>query len=211
MRISGFAYRVLRAPRKGIARVHLGPGQGNYLAGWINVDANIFSAKADVWSDLTGALPFRDSTVDVFYAHHVIEHLPDRCLPRLFREMYRCLKPGGCVRVGGPDAQSAAKKLVEGDIGWFSSDFPDKRSSIGGRFANFLLCGGEHVALLTESYIAELAGAAGFARIRRCLPARDTGYPGLIDGKVLGKEWESDYETPHTLIVEAEKPPGEIG
>ena len=206
MRLSALAYRWLLAPRKGLVKVHLGPGQGNYLDGWLNLDANIITAKLDIWADLRSALPFRDATIDVFYAHHVIEHLPDRQLPRLFREMYRCLKPGGCLRLGGPDAFGAAKKLVQGDTQWFSSDFPDKRTSIGGRFANFLLCGGEHLTLLTESYLSELAENAGFVNIRRCIPSRETAYPGLIDDAVLCREWESDFDTPHTLIVEASKP-----
>jgi predicted SAM-dependent methyltransferase len=206
MRVSGLAYRWLAAPRAGLVKVHLGPGKGNYLPGWINLDANIVSAKVDVWADLTGKLPFRDGTVDVFYSHHVIEHLPDRSLPRFFADMYRCLKPGGCIRVAGPDAFAAAKKLVEGDIAWFSSDFPDRRASIGGRFANFLLCGGEHLTLLTESYLRELAAAAGFVDIERQLPTRETRYPRLIDEAVLGKEWENDLHTPHTLVIEARKP-----
>lgn len=206
MRVSGLAYRLFVAPREGVVKVHLGPGRSNYLEGWINLDANIVSAKVDVWADLTGALPFHDATVDAFYSHHVVEHLPDRALPRLFRELHRCLKPGGCIRIAGPDAHAAAKKLVEGDLAWFSSDFPDRRASIGGRFANFLLCGGEHLTLLTESYLAELAGTAGFVDIARCLPARETGYPALIDQAVLGREWESDWGTPHTLVVEARKP-----
>ncbi len=206
MRVNALAYRVLRAPRTGVVKVHLGPGQRNYLAGWINVDANIVSAKVDVWADLTGKLPFRDRTVDIFYAHHVIEHLPDRALPPLFREMFRCLKPGGCIRMAGPDAESAARKLVEGDRAWFSSDFPDRRSSLGGRFANFLLCGGEHLSLLTASYLEEVATGAGFVRIGRRLPVKETAYPGLMDSAALAMEEEDDFACPHTLVVEAEKP-----
>jgi predicted SAM-dependent methyltransferase len=206
MRLNGHLYRTFRAPRTGTVKVHLGPGQGNYLDGWINVDANLLTAKIDLWADLTGPLPFHDSTIDVVHTHHVIEHLPHRNLPGLFKEIHRCLKPGGCIRVCGPDAEAAAKKLVAGDIAWFSSDFPDRRTSIGGRFANFLLCGGEHVALLTESYLAEVAGDAGFVNIRRRMPVRETGYPRLIDSPVLSKEFESDFETPHTLVVEAERP-----
>ena len=102
MRVNAKLYRALRAPRSGRVKVHLGPGQRNYLAGWINVDANLLTAKIDVWADLTGGLPFRDATVDMFYSHHVIEHLPDAALAPLFAEMYRCLKPGGCIRIVRP-------------------------------------------------------------------------------------------------------------
>jgi predicted SAM-dependent methyltransferase len=121
----------------------LGPGQEKYIPGWINVDANLLTAKIDVWANLLDPLPFHDGSVDCVYSHHVIEHFPDSHLPDHFRQLARCLKDGGAVRIGGPHAQSAALKLLEADGSWFS-DFPDRRTSVGGRFANFLLCRGEH-------------------------------------------------------------------
>jgi len=182
MRLNGWLHRNLRAPRKGTVKVHLGPGRKNYLAGWINVDANCFTAKCDVWANLNNALPFPDNTVDVFYSHHVIEHLPDALLPFHFREMFRCLKNGGVVRVGGPNGDSAMRKYVEGDVAWFS-DFPDKRGSLGGRLANFILCRGEHLAILTPSYLTELAGATGLVNLQICLPAKQTHYPTSLTRK----------------------------
>src|ERR1035438_3993375 len=71
MRVNSFCYRHLRAPRSGVVKVNLGPGQNNYLPGWINVDANMFTGKCDVWADLRFKLPFRDASVDVVYSHHV--------------------------------------------------------------------------------------------------------------------------------------------
>jgi predicted SAM-dependent methyltransferase len=62
---------------RGKVKVHLGPGQKNYIPKWINIDANIFSAKADLWADLRYRLPFHNSTVDAVYSHHMIEHLHD--------------------------------------------------------------------------------------------------------------------------------------
>jgi predicted SAM-dependent methyltransferase len=204
---SGRLYKHLRAPRpsKSPVRVQLGPGRVRYLEGWINVDANILTAKTDVWADLRDELPFRDNTVDVFYSHHVIEHLPDRLVGFHIREMFRCLKRGGIIRIGGPNAEAAARKLIEGDHDWFS-DFPEKHTSIGGRFANFLLCGGEHRTLLTFSYIEELASAAGFVDLHQCVPITETSYPELIGKQVLALECENTPAIPHTLIVEARKP-----
>jgi predicted SAM-dependent methyltransferase len=202
---SGAVYRRLLAPRSGVVRVHLGPGQANYLPGWINVDANLITGKVDVWSDLRRALPFRDATVDQFYSHHVIEHLPDSVLPFHFAEMARCLKPGGAIRIGGPNGDEAIKKFVEGDAGWFV-DWPDKRRSIGGRFANFILCRGEHLTILTESYVRELLEDAAFVDITRRAPGLDTGYPDIVDSRVLALEQESTPEAPHTLLLEARKP-----
>src|SRR5689334_4739045 len=127
MRLNACLYRTFRAPTAGLIRVHLGPGQKNYFQGWVNLDANPLTAKIDVWADLTSRLPFKDSTIDAFYSHHVIEHLPDTELARLFDEMYRCLKPGGIIRMAGPHGDNAIIKYMENDAEWFG-EWPDKRA-----------------------------------------------------------------------------------
>lgn len=205
MKLNGVLYRGLRAPKNGTVKVQLGPGQQHYLKGWINVDANIFTRNCDVWADFRNKLPFRDQTIDAFYSHHVIEHLPENLLPFHFCEIFRCLKPGGVFRIGGPNADSAIEKFQERDKGWFS-DFPDKRRSLGGRFSNFILCRGEHLAILTFSWLEELAGEAGFKSLWRCAPITETHFPHVFDEQVLKNEWESTPEVPHTLIVEGQKP-----
>ncbi len=203
MRLNGLLYRAFRAPAEGTVKVHLGPGQSNYLDGWVNVDANMFTGKCDVWADLRYPLPFRDGTVDVIYSHHVIEHLPD--LPGHFAEMFRALKPGGVFRIGGPNGDSAIRKFVEGDSAWFS-DFPDKRKSLGGRFENFIFCRQEHLTILTFSFLEELLSEAGFVDLVVRQPCKDTGIPQFIDSALLGKEWESTEDCPHTLLIEGRKP-----
>ncbi len=204
MRANGAFYRAVLAPRGDeVVRVQLGPGQKNYLPGWINVDANTFTGKCDVWADLRNPLPFRDGTVDAFYSHHVIEHLPD--LRAHFDDMFRCLKPGGVFRVGGPNGDMAMRKFVEGDAAWFI-DFPDRRDSLGGRFENFIFCRREHLTILTYSWLEELATTAGFIDVRACRPGGETSYPSQFTPEVLAKEPEPTPDCPHTLIVEARKP-----
>ena len=126
MRLNGAFYRKFRAPRSGVVKVQLGPGREHYLDGWINLDANIFTKNCDVWTDFRNKLPFRDGSVDAFYSHHVIEHLPDGLLLFHFREMFRCLKSGGVFRVGGPNGDEAIRQFHQGNRDWFG-DFPDKR------------------------------------------------------------------------------------
>ena len=204
MRFNAFRHRLFPR-RRGTLKVHLGPGQMNYLDGWINVDANFVTAKIDLWADLGDKFPFTDGTVDAFYSHHVIEHLADAKLPRHFGEMFRCLKNGGVIRVGGPNGDVAIDRFISGDSKWFSN-FPDNRRSIGGRFANYILCRGEHLTILTASYLEELAGDAGFREISFCKPVVETRVPKVFDDQVMSKEWESTPEFPHTLIMEARKP-----
>lgn len=207
MWLNGAVYRRVRAPRAGTVMVHLGPGQVRYLPGWINVDANLFTAKIDVWADLRNKLPFRDGTVDAFYSHHVIEHLPDAHLGRHFADMFRCLKPGGVIRVGGPNGDEAVRRLVAGDAGWFP-DWPDKRSSIGGRFVNFVFLRNEHLTMLTFSYLEELATAAGFVNVQAVKPCTETHHPAVFDEGVIGKELCGPPDAPLTLMIEAVKPGG---
>lgn len=204
MRFNAMRHRLLCSNTKR-RFVQLGPGQGNYLENWINVDANFLTAKIDIWADISSKLPFRSESVEAFYSHHVIEHLPDCKLPALFREIFRCLKPGGVFRIGGPNGDTAAERFLACDYGWFS-DFPDKRRSVGGRFANFLLCRGEHLTILTASYLQELATNAGFDDLTVCKPCSDTKFPSIFDHRVLAKEWESTPVHPHTLLVEGRKP-----
>ncbi|HEX4131796.1 MAG TPA: methyltransferase domain-containing protein [Pirellulales bacterium] len=207
MKLNGWMYRQFRAPRNGsdTIRVQLGPGQEHYLEGWLNVDANAFTARCDVWADLRNPLPLRDGTVDALYSHHVIEHLPDAMLEAHLRDVYRCLKPGGAFRIAGPNGDMAMRKYVEGDSRWFSN-FPDRRESLGGRLTNFIFCRGEHLTILTHSYLEEIARRVGFPALRVCRPTVDTNFPELFDAQVLAHEHEDTLEAPHTLVVEGQKP-----
>ena len=90
MRMNALIYKNLRAPRAGqFVKAHLGPGQKKYMPGWVNIDANRFTGRCDVWADLRYPLPFHDSSVDAMYSHHMIEHLPD--LTKHFADVFRCL------------------------------------------------------------------------------------------------------------------------
>jgi hypothetical protein len=97
------------------------------------------------------------------------------------------------------------RMYLENNRPWFS-DFPDRRASIGGRFANFILCRGEHLSILTPSYLRELCEEAGFEQFRVCAPGTETGSPEIFDSSVLSLEQESSITCPHTLVIEASRP-----
>jgi hypothetical protein len=61
-------------------------------------------AGARVLCDLTGTLPFRDSSVDEMLLQHVVEHILD--IAALMQEVVRIGKPGALVRVITPHFSS---------------------------------------------------------------------------------------------------------
>ena len=188
--------------KKKILKLHLGPGKKNYIDGWVNIDANMFTGKCDLWADLRYPLPFKSSSVDFCYSHHMIEHLPN--MKSHFKDIYKILKPGGIYRFGGPNGDTAIKKFLDNDKKWFS-DFPDHRKSIGGRFENFIFCRQEHLTILNFSYLCEILEEVGFFNTSRFLPTKETSKPEIFS-QCFKYEYESDFENPHTLILETQKP-----
>jgi len=60
-------------------------------------------------------LPFPDSSQEVVYASHVLEHLPDQVLAHVVREVHRVLKPGGGFRIEVPDSELLMRAYAERD------------------------------------------------------------------------------------------------
>jgi SAM-dependent methyltransferase len=78
-------------------RVNIGAGQTR-IPGFINVD---ISDKADISLDVgKDGLPFGDSSVDVIFSYHTLEHVPDYLFA--LSEIHRVLKHGGRFLVGLP-------------------------------------------------------------------------------------------------------------
>jgi len=101
---------------------------------------------------------FADDSVDLIYAAHVLEQFGRYRIFDVVSEWYRVLKPGGILRLAGPDFAKAARHyLAHGDI----------REVIG------LVVGGQadaddfHKALFDEVNLGELLLDVGFASVDR--------------------------------------------
>ena len=110
MRINSFRIKYFNSFKKKPLKLHLGPGQKKYIDEWINIDANMISAKCDLWLDLRYKLPFKNSSVDCCYSYHMVEHLPS--MKSHFVDIFRILKSGGIYRFGGPNGDTAMKKFI---------------------------------------------------------------------------------------------------
>src|SRR5262249_7306496 len=122
----------------GPRHLHLGCGP-KYLPDFVNIDGNPFH-KVDLWLDVRNGLPFASNSVDSIYSTHMFEHFfPDE-LQGLLRECVRVLKPGGGIRLVVPNLNSAILAYGQNRLDWFSSAFPRRFDSLGGRFSNFIFC-----------------------------------------------------------------------
>lgn len=77
---------------KGKIMLNLGCGSQR-IDGYIGID-NRDCGQEMIW-DVRGGIPFPDNSVDEVYSCHFVEHLTDRESTKLFKEIYRVLKPKG--------------------------------------------------------------------------------------------------------------------
>lgn len=82
-------------------KINLGSGC-DYKKGWINLDFDK-SANADITTDLTQKLPFKDNNIDFILLQDVLEHLTKEDAKNLLRECLRILKTNGKIQIRIPD------------------------------------------------------------------------------------------------------------
>jgi len=82
-------------------KLHLGSGSV-YIPGFINVDVDR-NLQADVYDDISKLRKFRDSSYELIYACHVLEHFSHDEVPHVLKNWTRVLKPGGKIYISVPD------------------------------------------------------------------------------------------------------------
>ena len=89
---------------------------------WINMDfSNEFYASVQNGNMITHDLslrkdfPFGDRSVNVYYCSHVIEHLNNQCVQKMFDEVYRTLKKDGVFRLTCPDMEYLLSDVKNGN------------------------------------------------------------------------------------------------
>lgn len=92
-------------------RLNLGCGSV-YLPEWTNVEFKSPDSSV-IEHDLREPLPFRDSSFQVVYHSHVLEHLEPLEAAQLLEECHRVLAPGGILRMVVPDLESKARLYLE--------------------------------------------------------------------------------------------------
>lgn len=90
--------------------------------GWLVTNVN---ATTRHYLDATAPWPFEDGSLELVYADNMIEHVPLEAGRVMFAEAYRCLRPGGVIRLVTPDLRKhvelylAGASSVDGEVGAF--------------------------------------------------------------------------------------------
>lgn len=65
-------------------------------------------------------LPIEGASAKIIYSSHTVEHVSDDAVQNLCNEAFRCLEPGGLLRITtGPDAETDYRAMLAGDEDWF--------------------------------------------------------------------------------------------
>lgn len=91
-------------------------GSDKLLPGWLNTDIAPAS-RAVTYLDAARPFPLPTGAFDFIFCEHFIEHIERKDAANCLSETFRCLRPGGVLRVATPDleryAELFSKVLVE--------------------------------------------------------------------------------------------------
>ncbi len=86
--------------------------------------------------DLTKKFPWADSSIDIIYSSHTLEHFSKDDGQRFLVECHRVLRENGIIRVIVPDLRYNVIEYIEGRI--YAEDFVEKLSVLYGNSNNAL-------------------------------------------------------------------------
>jgi predicted SAM-dependent methyltransferase len=179
-------------------KLHLGCGT-RYIPGFIHVDI-LDAPHIDYRSSVDNLCDFKDDSVDLIYASHVLEHFGRYEVEAVLKGWYRVLAPGGVLRIAVPDF-AAVVALYE------QEGLRDGQSGLVG-----LVCGGQrnqydfHKIIFDEAFLGYMLKKVGFGEIRRW-NWRDTEHASVDDfSQAYLPHQDREHGRLMSLNVEAVKP-----
>ena len=91
----------------------------DYFSDWYKkYEKNISSG---IHYDMLSMKPveINDSSTEIIYSSHVIEHLTDEAVLFFFKESFRILKKGGLIRITAPDVDLHYKAMIKNDTEFY--------------------------------------------------------------------------------------------
>ena len=192
--------------RSGLA-VNVGCGPHG-RPGWVNIDARPHPGVTCIF-DARKRLPFEDGAVRILFAEHFLEHLDfGEEAPLFLAECFRCLEPGGVVRLVVPDAGRYVRACARLDWralarmrplrpgrrdAWFGCTVHTPMELLNLVFRQ----GGEHRFAYDEPTLARVLRLHGFRRVAAARPGRS---------RAAGLALDRPERFSESLYMEAERP-----
>jgi len=137
-------------------KLHLGCGI-RYIPDFIHIDIRKFP-HIDYVTSVDKLDMFKDNSVDLIYACHLLEHFRRNQIENVLKEWYRVLKPGGILRLAVPDFE----KLVE-----VYFKYKDLKLILGPLVGRQDYPESTHYVVFDFSTITEILKKVGFKNIHR--------------------------------------------
>ncbi len=119
-----------------------------------------------LWADATKRIPLPDSSAQVIYTSHMIEHLGLIGARTFLREAYRVLAVGGVIRIAVPDLKRLIEQyIVHGDANSFMEQTllgREKQNSLINRLKYLLAGDRRHLWMYDGPSLCRLLVASGF-------------------------------------------------
>lgn len=130
-----------------------------------------------VWADATKRIPFPDSSIEVLYTSHMVEHLDREEVQKFLEEANRVLNSDGIIRIVVPDLRKLATQYITNE----DADLFVEKSRLAGRRhrrlldkLKYLIIGDRHHLWMYDGLsICRLLSVMGFKE-PQILPAGST-------------------------------------
>lgn len=192
-----------------IRKLNLGAGPVG-LKGWLNCDLqHEKTPNAYIYLDIRERFPFGDQLFDYVFSEHLIEHVSLVHGEFFLAECFRCLKPGGRIRIATPDlsrlvagylAQDPASQRYVDRV--FADFFPGATTKTPAAALNNIMNNFGHRFLFDEQTLRLMLTNAGFHGVVRQAVgvSEDPELRGIeVHGDSVGPEL-NEYET---MVLEA--------
>ena len=174
-------------------KLEIGPGPKKLGSDWTTVGDFEREGVVDhvcMWGHQD--LPFEDSSFDLVYASHALEHVPWYLVDHAISECFRVLAPGGRIEIHVPDFEYIVNSYLNKKVGdhwvkynnrehhliWASS----RLFSYGPTFSNY------HKSAFDQDYLFFLLSKAGFTDPTRLTEGAAFKYHGAINIGVSAKK-----------------------
>tara|TARA_R110000824_G_scaffold401547_1_gene612848 strand:- start:6151 stop:6696 length:546 start_codon:yes stop_codon:yes gene_type:complete len=140
-------------------KINMGCGWRNFGTDWIHIDGGDYEHLD--YKDITLLKQFKDNSVDLIYASHVIEYFDRKQVINILKEWQRVLKPSGILRVAVPDFKSMASLYLSKNY---------KLNQILGPLYGKMKMGNTtifHKTTYDFDSLAHVLGMCGFSNVKR--------------------------------------------